>query len=189
MTRKTFILTGLFLIALAPLCTASHAFLMLSKITPAEMTAYLQLFLQVAILLAFCLLVWKRLNFISKSHQFKVWFFAGFLATFFISLTILPPFLFTSIGINPVDALNDEIANWVNSGGKGDFSFSTYGKIKVAIFSAILSVVINWPFFAALYFCARDPRSPKGDNPFSHLPIHADEENSAVLSLKKPILP
>ena len=165
MNRKAFILSGVFLIALAALFTALLCFLMLSKLIPGNIAAYLQLFFQVAVLLAFGLLIWKRLNFIRKSHQFRACFLAGLLATIIISLNVLPLFIIDYVGINPMDFLSDEIAHWANSGSEGKFSFSTYVKIKASALTALFSVVMNWPLFAAIYFCAKGPKSPSGDKP------------------------
>ena len=167
MNRKAFILSGLFLIALAALLTALLCFLLLSRIIPENMASntvgYYQLVSQVTILLAFGFLIWKRLNFIGKSHQFKACFLAGLLATIIISLNLLPLFLVVYLGINPLDFLSDEIAHWANSGGEGKFSFSTYSKIKASGLTALSSAVMNWPLFAAIYFCAKGPKSPRGN--------------------------
>lgn len=173
MTKITLILSGLFLILLAPLSTALLCFLMLGRIIPGEMAAYLQLFIQVTILLIFNLLIWKRLNSFGKSHQFKAWFIAGLLTILIMSSVLMPSLLFTHVGFDPTDTLNNEIANWSNSGGRGEFKFSAYGKINVAFFSAVFLVVKNWPLFAALYYCAKGPKSPRGKNPFTRKPVPA----------------
>lgn len=175
MSRKKFILSGLFLILLAPLCTALLCFLMLSKIIPGEMAAYLQFFIQVAILLIFGLLIWKRLNSLGNSHPYKAWLIVGLLIIVLImSYIIVPSLLFTHVGSDSINTLNNEIANWSNSGGRGEFKFSNYGKMKMAFFSAVFLVVKNWPLIAALYLGAKGPRSPRGQNSFINRPQTAN---------------
>jgi len=184
MTRRTFILAGLFLIALGPISIALETFFLLSEIISKEIYVYFDLLRYVAIPLIFGILIWKRLKHIGKSRKFIAYCFAGVFATFFISMTLVP-LLAIYLGSNPVGALMNEIATWSKSGGKDGFKFSTNVKIKMAIYHAITLALANWPLFAALYFGAGGPRSPKGHNPFALLSKHSFEKDDSALSLRK----
>jgi len=188
MTRKTFILAGLVLIALGPLSVALETFLMLSESISKETFVYFDLFRLVAIPLVFGFLIWKHLNHVGKSRRFRAYFMAGCFATFFMSMTLLP-LIAMYLGSNPVGALMSEIATWSKSGGEGDFTFSTNVKLKMAIYHAITLAVANWPLFAALYFGAGGPRFPRGNNPLTRLSKHEVEKDNAALNLRKQMAP
>lgn len=183
MTRKTFILAGLFLIILGPISIALQSFLLLSEMLPKETYVYFDLFRFVVIPLVFGLLMWKRLINIGKSRKFTACSLVGLLAVFIMSMILLPLML-TYFGSNPSGALMNEIATWSKSGGKGDFNFSTNAKIKMATYHAITLALANWPLFAALYFGAGGPRSPRGNNPLSPLSKNTVEKGNSALSLR-----
>lgn len=187
MTRKTFILAGLFLIALGPISFALQTFFLLSEMLPKETYVYFDLFRYVVIPLVFGLLLWKRLKHIGKSRRFMVFCFAGTFATFVMSMVLLPLMLI-NLGSNPVGALMNEIATWSKSDGKGDFNFSTNVKIKMAIYHAFTLALVNWPLFAALYFGAGGPRAPRGNNPLSPLSKHTFEKDNSASSLRTQLV-
>lgn len=179
MTRKTFILAGLFLITLGPISIALQTFFLLSEITSTETIVYFDLFRYVAIPLVFGLLIWRRFKHIGKSRRFTACCIVGFLATFVISMILLPLMLIY-LDSNHLGALMDEIRTWSKSGGTGDFKFSTNVQIKLAIYHAFALALANWPLFAALYFGAGGLRSPRGNN----LSKQTFEKDNSALSLR-----
>ena len=160
---------------------------MLSEIIIAETFVYFDLFRLVAIPLAFGLLVWKRIIHIGKSRRFTAFCIAGIIATYFMSMILLP-FLAMFLGNGAVGALMNEIAIWSKSGGEGDFIFSTYVKLKMAAHHAFILALASWPLFTALYFGAGGPRSPKGNNRFVPLSKHSVEKDNSAFSLKKQMV-
>jgi len=129
--RKTFILAGLFLIALGSFSIALQTYLMLSEIIIKETFVYFDLFRWVGIPSAFGVLVWKRLTHIGKSRRYTACCIAGIMTTYFMSMILLP-LMAMFLGSNVVGALTNEIATWSKSGGEGDFTFSTNVKLKMA---------------------------------------------------------
>ena len=184
MTGKTFILIGLFLIALGPISIALQTFFVLSEALSTETSIYFDLFRCVAIPLVFGLLIWKRLKHIGKSRRFMAYCLAGIFAIFFMSMTLLP-LMAMNLGSYPFDALTNEIATWSKSGGKGDFKFSVNAKIKMATYHAFTLALANWPLFAALSFGAGGSWSPKGNNSLASLSKHPFKKDNSTLSLRK----
>lgn len=187
MTRKTFILAGLFLVALGAFSIALQTFLMLSEIITKETFVYFDLFRWVGVPLAFGLLVWKRLTHIGKSRRFTACCIAGIIITYFMSMILLP-LMAMFLGSNVVGALTNEIATWSKSGGEGDFAFSTNAKLKMATFHAVTLVLASWPLFIALYFGAGGPLFLRGKDPLTGLSKHAIEKDNAALNLRKQMV-
>ena len=189
MTRKIFILAGLFLIVLGPFSIALQTFLMLSEIIIAETFVYFDLFRLVAVPLAFALLVWKRIIHIGKSRRFTACCTAGIMATYFMSMILLP-LIAIYLDNGAVGALMNEIVIWSKSGGEGDFTFSTHVKLKMAAHHAFILALASWPLFAALYFDFRagGPWSPRGNKPLARLTKRAVEKDNAALNLRKQMV-
>jgi len=187
MTSKTFISIGLFLIALGPLSIALQTFLMLSEITSNATHVYFGLLRYVTVPLVFGLLAWKRLIHIGKSRRFATCCIAGIIATYFMSMILLP-LMAMFLGSNVVGALTNEIATWSKSGGEGDFTFSTNSKLKMATFHAVTLTLASWPLFAALYFGTGGPWSPRGNKPLATLYKHANEKGNSTISLREQMV-
>lgn len=194
MTRKIFILAGLFLITLGAFSIALQTFLVLSEIILAETDVYFSLFRLVVIPLAFGLLAWKRIIHIGKSRRFTACCIAGIIAAYFLSMILLP---LMAIYLDTIyfdnSALGDlmnEIAIWSKSGGEGDFTFSTYGKLKIAAQHAFILALASWPLFAALYFDfgAGGPWSPRGNKPLARISKRAVEKDNSALNLRKQMV-
>ncbi len=171
MTRKTFILTGLFLIALVPLYMGLLCFLTLSQIIQMDSitNTHLPLFLIAAVPLGFGVLLWLRLRYIGKTRTFTGLCIFGFFVTLLLSYK-----LYLSGGLiqfgdliqffdinNPGHQILAEIAAWQNAGSEGELSISLRPRIEMAMLSGGRYLFLNWFLFVVLYFGALGPRPPR----------------------------
>ena len=165
MTRKTFILTGLFLIALVPLYMGLRCFLFLSQIIQMDSIAntHLPLFLIAAVPLGFGVLLWLRLRYIGKTRTFTGLCIFGFFVTLLLSYKLnlsgdLIPFFDIK---NPNERILAEITAWQNAGSEGELSISLRPRIEMAMLSGGNYLLLNWFLFVVLYFGALGPRPPR----------------------------
>jgi len=161
MTRKTFVLAGLFLIALGPLSAALQGYLLLSKILPTDSGPYFLLSSFLVTPIGFGLLLWKWLRTVGRSIRFTALSFFGLLVTFYFSY-IFP--VTALIGLDAGAILYNEIGAWARSGREGVIIVTMKVKLQVAMITAIDHMLGNWTLFLALYLAASDPRFPKGNN-------------------------
>ena len=165
MTRKTFILTGLFLIALVPLYMGLLCFLTLSQIIQMDSitNTHLPLFLIAAVPLGFGVLLWLRLRYIGKTRTFTGLCIFGFFVTLLLSYKLnlsgdLIPFFDIK---NPNERILAEITAWLNAGSEGELSVSLRPRIEMAMLSGGNYLLLNWFLFVVLYFGALGPRPPR----------------------------
>lgn len=165
MTRKTFILTGLFLIALVPLYMGLLCFLTLSQIIQMDSitNTHLPLFLIAAVPLGFGVLLWLRLRYIGKTRTFTGLCIFGFFVTLLLSYKLnlsgdLIPFFDIK---NPNERILAEITAWQNAGSEGELSISLRPRIEMAMLSGGTYLFLNWFLFVVLYFGALGPRPPR----------------------------
>ena len=165
MTRKTFILTGLFLIALVPLYMGLLCFLTLSQIIQMDSitNTHLPLFLIAAVPLGFGVLLWLRLRYIGKTRTFTGLCIFGFFVTLLLSYKLnlsgdLIPFFDIK---NPNERILAEITAWLNTGSEGELSISLRPRIEMAMLSGGNYLLLNWFLFVVLYFGALGPRPPR----------------------------
>ena len=165
MTRKTFILTGLFLIALVPLYMGLLDFLFLSQIIQMDSitNTHLPLFLIAAVPLGFGVLLWLRLRYIGKTRTFTGLCIFGFFVTLLLSYKLnlsgdLIPFFDIK---NPNERILAEITAWQNAGSEGELSISLRPRIEMAMLSGGNYLLLNWFLFVVLYFGALGPRPPR----------------------------
>lgn len=165
MTRKTFILTGLFLIALVPLYMGLLCFLTLSQIIQMDSitNTHLPLFLIAAVPLGFGVLLWLRLRYIGKTRTFTGLCIFGFFVTLLLSYKLnlsgdLIPFFDIK---NPNERILAEITAWQNAGSEGELSISLRPRIEMAMLSGGNYLLLNWFLFVVLYFGALGPRPPR----------------------------
>lgn len=165
MTRKTFILTGLFLIALVPLYMGLLCFLTLSQIIQMDSitNTHLPLFLIAAVPLGFGVLLWLRLRYIGKTRTFTGLCIFGFFVTLLLSYKLnlsgdLIPFFDIK---NPNERILAEITAWLNAGSEGELSISLRPRIEMAMLSGGNYLLLNWFLFVVLYFGALGPRPPR----------------------------
>lgn len=165
MTRKTFILTGLFLIALVPLYMGLLSFLTLSQIIQMDSitNTHLPLFLIAAVPLGFGVLLWLRLRYIGKTRTFTGLCIFGFFVTLLLSYKLnlsgdLIPFFDIK---NPNERILAEITAWLNAGSEGELSISLRPRIEMAMLSGGNYLLLNWFLFVVLYFGALGPRPPR----------------------------
>ena len=165
MTRKTFILTGLFLIALVPLYMGLRCFLFLSQIIQMDSitNTHLPLFLIAAVPLGFGVLLWLRLRYIGKTRTFTGLCIFGFFVTLLLSYKLnlsgdLIPFFDIK---NPNERILAEITAWLNAGSEGELSISLRPRIEMAMLSGGNYLLLNWFLFVVLYFGALGPRPPR----------------------------
>ena len=165
MTRKTFILTGLFLIALVPLYMGLLCFLTLSQIIQMDSitNTHLPLFLIAAVPLGFGVLLWLRLRYIGKTRTFTGLCIFGFFVTLLLSYKLnlsgdLIPFFDIK---NPNERILAEITAWQNAGSEGELSISLRPRIEMAMLSGGNYLFLNWFLFVVLYFGALGPRPPR----------------------------
>ncbi len=163
-TKKTFVIGGLFLIALGLLFTALNTYLLLSKITSNDASVYPLLFRSVVLPVAFGVLLWKRLRFIGRGPLLTAFCIAGCLATNHMVMIFQPPLSEILPSLNPVDSLTAEVAIWSKSGVQNEFHFTTLIKLKMVIFTVTNQILGSWTLFAALFFGTLDPRSPRGSS-------------------------
>lgn len=169
MTKRTFILTGLFLIFSSSLLMALETYLVLSGVMIQDAGLYIALFRFPVIPLIFCFLLWRRLRHVGRSRLITVFSMAGFVVLFFTGFIGLTPFFTIIAELNPSNIVNEELAAWVKAGKKGTFQISTQSKLILMGFNASTLILVSWPLFVALFFGALDPRSPGGANPFVRL--------------------
>ena len=165
MTRKTFILTGLFLIALVPLYMGLLCFLTMSQIIQMDSitNTHLPLFLIAAVPLGFGVLLWLRLRYIGKTRTFTGLCIFGFFVTLLLSYKLnlsgdLIPFFDIK---NPNERILAEITAWLNAGSEGELSVSLRPRIEMAMLSGGNYLLLNWFLFVVLYFGALGPRPPR----------------------------
>lgn len=167
MTRKTFILTGLFLIALVPLYMGLLSFLTLSQIIQMDSitNTHLPLFLIAAVPLGFGVLLWLRLRYIGKTRTFTGLCIFGFFVTLLLSYKLN---LSGGLGLiqffdikNPSERILAEIVAWQNAGSEGELSISLRPRIEMAMLSGGRYLFVNWFLFVVLYFGALGPRPPR----------------------------
>ena len=162
MSRKTFILIGLFLIALGPLSVALQSYLLLSKIIPTGSGPYYLLFGFLVTPIGFGLLLWKWQRTVGRSRRFTVLSIFGLLVTYYLSFVILP--VHTWIGLDISSVLLNEVGDWAKSGRDEVIIFTMKAKLQVALMLIIGNTIGMWSLFLALYLGASDPRFPKGNN-------------------------
>ena len=167
MTRKTFILTGLFLIALVPLYMGLLDFLFLSQIIQMDSitNTHLPLFLIAAVPLGFGVLLWLRLRYIGKTRTFTGLCIFGFFVTLLLSYKLnlsgdLGLIQFFDIN-HPNERILAEITAWQNAGSEGELSISLRPRIEMAMLSGGTYLFLNWFLFVVLYFGALGPRPPR----------------------------
>lgn len=167
MTRKTFILTGLFLIALVPLYMGLRCFLFLSQIIQMDSitNTHLPLFLIAAVPLGFGVLLWLRLRYIGKTRTFTGLCIFGFFVTLLLSYKLnlsgdLGLIQFFDIN-HPNERILAEITAWQNAGSEGELSISLRPRIEMAMLSGGTYLFLNWFLFVVLYFGALGPRPPR----------------------------
>lgn len=169
MTKKSFILAGLFLVFLSSLLMVLETYLVFSDLIIVGTGLYTGLFRFFVIPLIFCFLLWKRLRHVGRPRSMTAFCLAGFVVVFFAE-TINQVLLSAIIAeLNPSDVFNSEIVAWVKSGKEGVFQFSMQAKFKMAAFNASSVIIASWPLFVVLFFGALDPRSPGGAKPFARL--------------------
>ena len=170
MTRKTFILAGLFAIALGSLSAALQSYLLLSQTIPTDSGPYYLLFSALVTPVGFGLLLWKRLRTVGRSKRFTAFSFFGLLVTFYFAL-IFPVIAWIGLDTSSISGaiISNEIGAWASSGREGVIIFTLKAKLQVAILLAIDYLVGYWPLFVALYLAALDPRFPKGDSQLKRL--------------------
>lgn len=188
MTRKKFILAGVFLIALGALSIALQSYLMVSEIISKEMAIYGPMFYLIAIPLAFGLLLWRRLKYTYRSRRLSTFCCAGFFVAFFISLLFPIQYVLMMSGFDPSGPIVNEIVAWSKSGGEGDFHSTTKAKVEMAFMIAFVHTLGNWPVFVALYFGSKDSSSPRGNNLLDRLSKRISEKRNAVTSSRKQIV-
>lgn len=165
MTRKTFILAGLFAIALGSLSAALQSYLLLSQTIPTDSGPYYLLFSALVTPVGFGLLLWKRLRTVGRSKRFTAFSFFGLLVTFYFAL-IFPVIAWIGLDTSSISGaiISNEIGAWASSGREGVIIFTLKAKLQVAILLAIDYLVGYWPLFVAMYLAASDPRFPKENN-------------------------
>ena len=162
MSRKIFILIGLFLIALGPLSVALQSYLFLSKIIPTDSIPYFSLFSFLMTPIGFGLLLWKWQRTVGRSRRYTVLSIFGLLVTYYSSFILVP--VHGWIGLDTFSVLFDEIGAWAQSGRDEVIIFTMKAKLQVALTLTIEQTIAMWPLFLALCLGASDPRFPKGNN-------------------------
>ncbi len=166
MTRKTFVLTGLFVILSGSLFVTLQSHLIISRIIPLDWVAHGTVFRCIIVPVGFSLLLWKWLRTVGRSKRFAAFSFFGTLVTYYMVLISQG---LVWLGFDTSHILNNEIAVWSKAGGEGEIMFTMKGRLKVAILTAINETLGNWILFAALYVGASDPRSPKPHSQLNRL--------------------
>lgn len=165
MTKRSFILFGLFLIALAALWVSVETYLLLCFRKEDPLGPLSSLFYFWVIPILFWFVVWRYLRFSGRSKKLSAASVLGCALLFYFGNAISWPLIELLEPYSPHNTMLDEIGAWADAGSKGVLEFKSLTILKVSAFNGLSTLIGTWPLIFVLILVGFDRRPPSDMNP------------------------